>query len=96
MIGLGGVANGYVRQTGFDITAASEVMAIVAVARDLRDLRPAQRSAACSPRLLGVAAGAIVVATEVAGGAWNPSVVAAALAVLGGLLLQDRRRPRPQ
>jgi len=38
-IGLGGRANGYVRQTGFDITAASEVMAIVAVARDLRDLR---------------------------------------------------------
>jgi formyltetrahydrofolate synthetase len=38
-IGLGGRANGYVRQTGFDITAASEVMAIVAVARDLQDLR---------------------------------------------------------
>jgi formyltetrahydrofolate synthetase len=39
VIGLGGRANGYVRQTGFDITAASEVMAIVAVARDLHDLR---------------------------------------------------------
>jgi len=38
-IGLGGRANGYVRQTGFDITAASEVMAIVAVSRDLFDLR---------------------------------------------------------
>jgi formate--tetrahydrofolate ligase len=38
-VGLGGRANGYVRQTGFDITAASEVMAIVAVARDLQDLR---------------------------------------------------------
>ncbi len=38
-IGLGGRANGYVRQTGFDITAASEVMAIVAVASDLHDLR---------------------------------------------------------
>ena len=38
-VGLGGRANGYVRQTGFDITAASEVMAIVAVARDLKDLR---------------------------------------------------------
>jgi len=38
-IGLGGRANGYVRETGFDITAASEVMAIVAVARDLFDLR---------------------------------------------------------
>jgi formyltetrahydrofolate synthetase len=39
VIGLGGRANGYVRQTGFDITAASEVMAIVAVARDVLDLR---------------------------------------------------------
>jgi len=38
-VGLGGRANGYARQTGYDITAASEVMAIVAVARDLRDLR---------------------------------------------------------
>jgi formate--tetrahydrofolate ligase len=38
-IGLGGRANGYPRQTGFDITAASEVMAITAVAADLRDLR---------------------------------------------------------
>ncbi|HXF97476.1 MAG TPA: formate--tetrahydrofolate ligase [Gaiellaceae bacterium] len=37
--GLGGRANGYPRQTGFDITAASEVMAVVAVARDLHDLR---------------------------------------------------------
>jgi formyltetrahydrofolate synthetase len=39
VIGLGGRANGHVRQTGFDITAASEVMAIVAVAADLDDLR---------------------------------------------------------
>jgi formate--tetrahydrofolate ligase len=39
VVGLGGRANGYVRQSGFDITAASEVMAIVAVARDLHDLR---------------------------------------------------------
>jgi formate--tetrahydrofolate ligase len=37
--GLGGRINGYPRQTGFDITAASEVMALVAVARDLHDLR---------------------------------------------------------
>ena len=42
-VGLGGRANGYVRQTGFDITAASEVMAIVAVASDLQDLRGAAR-----------------------------------------------------
>jgi formate--tetrahydrofolate ligase len=39
VIGLGGPTNGYARQTGFDITAASEVMAVVAVARDLDDLR---------------------------------------------------------
>jgi formate--tetrahydrofolate ligase len=38
-IGLGGRANGYPRETGFDITAASEVMAILAVAKDLQDLR---------------------------------------------------------
>jgi formyltetrahydrofolate synthetase len=39
VVGVGGRANGYVRESGFDITAASEVMAIVAVARDLQDLR---------------------------------------------------------
>jgi formyltetrahydrofolate synthetase len=39
VVGLGGRANGYPRETGFDITAASEVMAILAVSRDLQDLR---------------------------------------------------------
>jgi formate--tetrahydrofolate ligase len=39
VIGLGGRANGFVRETGWDITAGSEVMAIVAVASDLQDLR---------------------------------------------------------
>src|ERR671924_959080 len=38
-VGLGGRTNGYPRETGFDITAASEVMAILAVSRDLHDLR---------------------------------------------------------
>ena len=38
-VGLGGRANGYPRETGFDITAASEVMAITAISRDLHDLR---------------------------------------------------------
>ncbi|MGZ8648920.1 MAG: formate--tetrahydrofolate ligase [Solirubrobacteraceae bacterium] len=38
-IGLGGRANGYPRETGFDITAASEVMAILAVSKDLQDMR---------------------------------------------------------
>jgi formate--tetrahydrofolate ligase len=37
--GLGGRAHGSPRETGFDITAASEIMALVAVARDLHDLR---------------------------------------------------------
>jgi formyltetrahydrofolate synthetase len=37
--GIGGRVNGYPRQTGFDITAASEIMGLVAVARDLADLR---------------------------------------------------------
>ncbi len=37
--GLGGRVNGLPRQTGFDITAASEVMAVLAVSRDLADLR---------------------------------------------------------
>jgi formyltetrahydrofolate synthetase len=39
VIGLGARTNGSPRETGWDITAASEVMAIVAVARDLFDLR---------------------------------------------------------
>jgi formate--tetrahydrofolate ligase len=38
-VGLGGRANGYPRESGFDITAASEVMAILAVSKNLQDLR---------------------------------------------------------
>ena len=38
-IGLGGAGNGYARQSGFDITVASEVMAILCLAADLADLR---------------------------------------------------------
>ncbi|MCV0397396.1 MAG: formate--tetrahydrofolate ligase [Rhizobiaceae bacterium] len=36
---LGGVANGYPREAGFDITVASEVMAILCLATDLKDLQ---------------------------------------------------------
>ncbi|HYP38664.1 MAG TPA: formate--tetrahydrofolate ligase [Stellaceae bacterium] len=36
---LGGVANGFPREDGFDIVPASEVMAIFCLATDLRDLR---------------------------------------------------------
>ena len=39
VVGLGGVANGFARQTGFDITVASEVMAILCLATDLDDLQ---------------------------------------------------------
>ncbi len=37
-INLGGVANGYPREDGFDITVASEIMAIFCLANNLRDL----------------------------------------------------------
>lgn len=35
---LGGVANGFPREAGFDITVASEVMAILCLAKDIKDL----------------------------------------------------------
>ena len=38
VVSLGGVSNGFPRQTGFDITVASEVMAILCLATDLTDL----------------------------------------------------------
>lgn len=37
--GLGGKANGVARESGFDITAASEMMGILALAKDLADLK---------------------------------------------------------
>jgi len=39
VVGLGGVANGYPRESGFDITVASEVMAIFCLATSLSDLK---------------------------------------------------------
>jgi formate--tetrahydrofolate ligase len=39
VIGLGGTAQGIPRESGFDITAASEVMAALCLANDLRDLK---------------------------------------------------------
>src|SRR5699024_3611269 len=39
VVGLGPPANGLPRQTGFEITAASELMAALAMATSLRDLR---------------------------------------------------------
>src|SRR6266571_3724651 len=39
VIGLGASGDGVPRQTGFDITAASEAMAVLALSKDLKDLR---------------------------------------------------------
>lgn len=39
VVGLGGKANGFVRQDGFTITVASEVMAVLCLANDLTDLK---------------------------------------------------------
>jgi formate--tetrahydrofolate ligase len=39
VVNLGGVANGFPRQTGFDITVASEVMAILCLSLNLTDLQ---------------------------------------------------------
>ena len=38
-VGMGGKVNGFVREDGFTITVASEVMAIVCLAKDLEDLK---------------------------------------------------------
>lgn len=39
VVGLGGKVNGFVREDGFMITVASEVMAILCLADDIEDLR---------------------------------------------------------
>ena len=39
VVGLGGTAHGIPRETGFDITAASEVMAILCLSNDIKDLK---------------------------------------------------------
>lgn len=39
IIGLGGTTSGVPRETGFDITAASEVMAILCLSKDIADLK---------------------------------------------------------
>lgn len=38
-VGMGGKANGFVREDGFMITVASEIMAILCLAKDLKDLK---------------------------------------------------------
>merc|ERR1719498_1266402 len=39
VVGMGGTGNGYMREDGYDIVVASEVMAILCLATDLTDLR---------------------------------------------------------
>jgi len=39
IVGLGGLGQGIPRETGFDITAASEIMAILCLSKDLHDLK---------------------------------------------------------
>ncbi|MBV1700717.1 MAG: formate--tetrahydrofolate ligase [Hyphomicrobiales bacterium] len=39
VVALGGVANGFPRQSGFDITVSSEIMAVFCLARDIEDLQ---------------------------------------------------------
>lgn len=39
VIGLGGTPNGFPRQTGFDITVASEIMAVLCLAKNIEDLQ---------------------------------------------------------
>lgn len=39
VVGLGGLGNGVVREAGFDISVASEIMAILCLASDLQDLK---------------------------------------------------------
>lgn len=39
VVGLGGKSNGFPRETGFDITVASEIMAIVALSENMDDLK---------------------------------------------------------
>ena len=39
VVSMGGVANGFPRESGFDITVASEIMAILCLATDMADLK---------------------------------------------------------
>ncbi len=50
VLGLGGPANGVPREDGFDITVASEVMAVFCLARDLDDLQARLGRMVVAPR----------------------------------------------
>jgi formate--tetrahydrofolate ligase len=75
--GLGGKANGPVRESGFDIAVASEVMAILALCKSLKDLRE---------RL-----GRIIVARDTSGKPITAEVIRAAGSM--AVLLKDAIKP---
>lgn len=77
VVGLGGREDGIVRRTGFDITAASEVMAVLALATSFEDLR--------------VRLGRIVVGYTQAGHAVTASDIGAAGAM--AVILKDAVKP---
>ncbi len=54
VIGLGGPAHGVPRESGFEITAASEVMAILCLARDLQDFKARVERVVVGERPAGV------------------------------------------
>jgi formate--tetrahydrofolate ligase len=47
IVGVGGSANGIIREDGFNITAASEVMAIICLSKDIDDLKKRLRKYFC-------------------------------------------------
>ena len=47
-VALGGPANGFPREDGFDIVVASEVMAIFCLSTSIKDLKDAPRATSCA------------------------------------------------
>ena len=47
VVGLGGRINGFPREDGFNITVASEVMAILCLATDITDLKERLQNRSC-------------------------------------------------
>ena len=77
VVGLGGPVNGIPRESGFEITVASEIMAILCLARDLKDLK--------------ARVGRIVVAERADGGLVTASELGVAGALT--VLLKDAIKP---
>lgn len=77
IVGMGGKANGFVREDGFQITVASEIMAILCLANDMEDLK--------------VRLGRIVIGYDYAGNPVTASQLEVANAM--ALLLHDAIKP---